>query len=54
MPLDKYVLLLKKEVLNEGVYEMPNKRISRILQDYAVLAGRCFMIWAAFSAPNLF
>lgn len=32
LPDDGPVLLLKKEVLNEGVYEMLNKRISRIIR----------------------
>lgn len=32
LPDDGPVLLLKKEVLHEGVYEMLNKRVSRIVR----------------------
>jgi hypothetical protein len=32
LPDDGPVLLLEKEVLHEGVYEMLNKRVSRIVR----------------------
>ncbi|KAF8497223.1 hypothetical protein F5888DRAFT_338449 [Russula emetica] len=39
LPDDGPVLLLKKEVLHEGVYEMLNKRVSRIMRYYMNLYG---------------